>query len=221
MIALRRSAHLMLLALIAAACSTSAALPPELPDPGGPQARPSVDWNDPSQRITFPVEWSIQACEGDAPFLCVEKDGQQAGTVEAAAYPLASFSGLPQDTTDDATLRAFAQEFFDAIGADRAEGCGPDYRFDPIEPRPFGLGGTPGIVFGFSGTMPDGSPSELNLQYAAIVDDDIVSIVAAAYDDGGCPGRDDLPSFRSSDLYAFRSHLEDVLTATPLPVLGG
>ena len=89
-----------------------------------------------------------------------------------------------------------------------------------MTPQPITLGDTPGISFGYIGTMRDGSPSELNLQYAAVVGDQIVSIVAIAYDEG-CPGRDDLSGFRSSELAEFRPYLEEVLTTTPLPSFRG
>jgi hypothetical protein len=98
-------------------------------------------------------------------------------------------------------------------------GCGPDYGFDPFPVEDFVLGGTPGVSFGFLGTMPSGKPSELNLQYATIVGDRVLSIVAIAYDEGGCPGRDELSGFDSVTLRDFRPRLEEVLHESPLPNL--
>ena len=46
-------------------------------------------------------------------------------------------------------------------------------------------------------------------------------IVAAAYDEGGCPGRDDTSGFDSATLHAFEPFLEIVLADSPLPDLGG
>ncbi|MEX2423613.1 MAG: hypothetical protein WD990_06515, partial [Acidimicrobiia bacterium] len=41
--------------------------------------------------------------------------------------------------------------------------------------------------------------------------------VAPAYDEGGCPGKDDLISFDCETLEAFQPHLEALLTNSPLP----
>ncbi len=181
---------------------------------------PVVDWVDPAQAVELDGGWTVAACEGDAPLLCVARDGAPVGVVEAAAYPLASFPLLDPGAGDAANLRAIAADFVEAMRADRAAGCGTDYGFEPIEPEPFELGDAAGLAYGFTGTRADGAPSELNLQYTAIESGRIVSIVAIAYDEGGCPGRDDLSSFDSATLAAFRPHLEAILHATPLPAVG-
>ncbi len=182
-----------------------------------PETEASIDWSDPTVVVTFDDGWTIHKCEGDAPMLCVEKDGEAVGSVEAAAFPISSFPDLDPKADDATNLEGYAKGYFTAFAEDRAEGCGADYAFTPIDTAAFDLGGTSGVSFGFVGTMPDGSPSELNLQYATIVDADFVSIVAAAYDEDGCPGRDDLSGFTSADLEAFQDHLELVLQESPLP----
>lgn len=179
-----------------------------------------VDWDDPSRVAEFEGGWAVRACEGDAPLLCVDKDGAPVGVVEAAAFPVASFPDLEPAGDDDANLRALAAGFQEALRTDRAAGCGADYRFEPIEPEPFEFGGADGLAYGFSGTRADGKASELNLQYSTISGDQIVSVTAIAYDEGGCPGRDDLSSFDSATLAEFRPYLEAVLAATPVPAVG-
>ncbi len=202
-------------AVLLAACSATAAEPTSpLPEPIG-----AVDWDDPSRAARFNGGWEVRACEGDAPLLCVSRDGAVVGVVEALAYPVASFDDLDVEADDAANLAALAAGFVEALGSDRAAGCGADYGFEPIDPEPVRLGEAQGLAYGFTGTRADGQPSELNLQYSAIVGDRIVSIVAAAYDEGGCPGRDDLSSFDSATLAAFRPMLEALLTITPLPAL--
>ena len=96
-------------------------------------------------------------------------------------------------------------------------GLGSDSLFETFGPSPFDLGGAPAVAYGFIGTMSDGSSSELQHQYATIVGDDVVLVGAAAYDDGGCPGRDDTSTFDSATLAEARPHIERVLTASPLP----
>ena len=41
----------------------------------------------------------------------------------------------------------------------------------------------------------------------------------AAYEDGGCPGRDDQSTWDSESLSAFRTRLTRLLAASPLPEL--
>ncbi len=204
-------------ALVMAACANAADAGDRDPVPSEPSL--AVDWDDPERRVSFDDGWTIGACEGDGPFLCIERNGEAAGAVEAAAYPIASLSHLDPAAEDQDNLEAFAGEFHAVLGADRAAGCGADYQFRPIEPAPFTFTGRPGVVFGFSGALGDGTPSELNLQYATIVGDRVVTMVAAAYDEGGCPGKDDLISFDSAGLAEFRPHLEAVLRSSPLPDL--
>lgn len=222
--------HLQRLALVSAlliaACSGIAQpiepTEPGVTNPSTPAPVPSVDWQDSGTRITFDeAGYTVSACPGDSLHLCVEHEGREIGTVEATAHPIASFDGLdPTDPPED-NLRVYADRYFTAFETDRAQGCGADYGFESAPAEPFDLGGTAGISFGFRGTWPDGSPSELNLQYATVVDDHFVAITAVAYDDDGCLGRDVVNNFRSNDLDEFRPYLEELLNASPLPpVLG-
>jgi hypothetical protein len=130
---------------------------------------------------------------------------------------MASIDGVDPSAAPDINIRSFADGFLTALETDRAAGCGEDYGFEPIDVESLQVAGTPGISFGYVGTMADGSPSELNLQYATIVEQAIVSITAIAYDEGGCPGRDDLSGFRSDDLAEFRPYLEELLRNSPVP----
>ncbi len=193
--------------LLAAACSDSEPAPPA----------EAVDWSDPTKPVVLDGGWIVRACEGDAPLLCVERAGATVGLVEANAYPVASFDTLDPAGEADANLRALAAGFVVALKSDRVAGCGADYGFDPMEPEPFTLADRPGLTYGFTGTLADGQPSELNLQYATVVGDQVVAITAAAYDEGGCPGRDGLASFDSATLAEFRPMLEAVLARSPLP----
>lgn len=190
------------------------------PDPIPGSNTPVLYWGDPTRTTELDGGWSVSACPGEAPLLCVQSNGSNVGHLEAMAYPIESFPHLDPAADTDTNLMRLAQRFFEDLAGDRRSGCGSDYRFDPMGPDPIVLGNTPGIVFGFIGTMADDSPSEYNLQYATIVNQTIISIVVAAYDDGGCPGRDDLSGFRSAELMEFRPYLEPALHESPLPDLG-
>lgn len=178
-----------------------------------------IDWDDPTVVVELGDGWTIQKCLGDGPFLCVERDGSPVGALEAMSYPVDSIDLLDPAADPADNLATFAEGFYEAIGTDRAAGCGDDYGFDPIGPNPVTLGGQEGIEYGFTGTMADGSPSELNIQYATIVGDQIISIAAIAYDEAGCLGRDDLSTWDSASLTEFRPYLKPVMEVTPLPEL--
>lgn len=198
--------------------STSAPPAPQ-PDPDPGVDAPILYWNDSSKSTDLGNGWTATTCSGDAPLLCVSKDGEPVGSLEAIAFPIESFEGLEPGGDPETNLELFAAGFLEAMTTDRVAGCGADYVIEPIDPEPMVIGNTPGLAFGYTGTLPDGSPSEHNLQYATIVEDMIVSIVAIAYDDEGCPGRDDLSGFRSPDLIAFRPYLESALPESALPDL--
>lgn len=153
--------------------------------------------------------------------LCVEREGEFAGVIEAMVFPVSSFDDLDPGAEPEDNLERLANGFLEALAADRAAGCGADYGFEEFEIEPVVVSGRPGISFGFVGTAADGSASERNHQYATIEDDDIVSIVAIAYDEGGCPGRDDVGGFDSATLAAFQPVLESLLADVPLPPVGG
>lgn len=213
---------LLISAMLLVACGTQAEVP-RSPTTASPDQPPDdvgavVDWEDPSHVVELEGGWVVHACEGDGAFLCVERGRQAVGVVEALWYPITSFEHLDRDGDPKKNLDLFASGFVEAIGSDRAVGCGSDYVFEPFPVEDFVLGGTPGISFGFEGKMPDGSSSELNLQYATVVGDHVLSIVAIAYDEGGCPGRDELSGFDSVTLAEFRPQLEAVLHESPLPL---
>lgn len=178
-----------------------------------------IDWSDPTRSVELGDGFTIAACEGEAPILCVERNGEPVGIVEAQRYSTDSLTFFDPEADDVENLTALADDFISAFRADRAEGCGDEYRLNPISVAPAVVGGEEGIVFGFEGRLASGDPSELNLHYATIIDGAVVSLSANAYDDGGCPGPDGLGEFDSATLVDFRPHLEALLRTIPLPTL--
>ncbi|HSJ27943.1 MAG TPA: hypothetical protein VLB67_07005 [Acidimicrobiia bacterium] len=179
----------------------------------------TIDWDDPSQVVTLPDGWSVARCEGEAPLLCVSRDGAILGLVEWFIADPYTYTIFDPEAEDETNLRAIAAQFVATFEEDRASGCGTDYVVEQLEPTAIDLGGTPGLAYGFRGTMGDGTPSELHLQYATLSHERFVLLAAGAYDEGGCPGKDDLVSFDSAALADFRPHLEALLASSP-PVGG-
>ena len=183
-----------------------------------PPASPmAIDWDDPAMTVELEDGWTVSHCEGSAPLLCVARDGELLGVVERFIADPHTYSAYDHEAADDTNLRAVAADFVAAFEADRAAGCGEGYVLEPIEPQTFEWGGTPGLAYGFRGISENGTPSEYNLQYSTISHGRLIFLVAAAYDEGGCPGKDDMISFDTATLEAFQPHLEALLATSPLP----
>lgn len=208
------------LALLLSAClgNDAGANDPDINDPLPTVPTAVVDWSDPATIADLGDGWTVQACEGDGPFLCVQRDGAPIGTLEAISFPVASFDALDPDAEVAANLAEFAKGFHDSLEADRVSSC-DGYVFDRLGPDDFLLDGQTGISYGYVGTMADGTPAELNLQYATISGEQIVLITAIAYDEGQCPGRDDQSTWDSATLAEFRPLMEAVLRRSPVPNL--
>jgi hypothetical protein len=189
--------------------TTTTTAPPETPV--------VIDWDDRAMTVELGVGWTVSHCEGSAPLLCVARDGDVIGVIERFIADPHTYTVYDSEVDDALNLRAIATDFIDAFIADRAAGCGQDYVLEPLEPETFEWGGTPGLAYGFRGTAADGTPSEYQLQYSTISHGRLILLVASAYDEGGCPGKDDLTSFGTADLEAFEPHLETLLANSPLP----
>ena len=176
-----------------------------------------IDWLDRAMTVTLDGGWTVTHCEGDAPLLCVSRDGEIAGVLEWFIADPLSYDAYDPAADDETNLRAIATDFIGIFEQDRASGCGAEYGFEPIAPTAFDFGGNPGLAYGFQGVTAGGAPSEYNLQYSTLAHGRLIFLVAAAYDEGGCPGKDDTISFDSAVLQEFQPHLEELLVASPLP----
>lgn len=174
-----------------------------------------MDWSDPAVVLELGDGWAVQKCEGAAPLLCVSRDGEHVGLVEANVYPRASYDVTGEDPRD--VLTAIAAEFVADLSADREAGCGRGYIFESHPTEDVVVAGLPGLAFGFTGTLENGTPSEHIRQFGTIVSDDVVLFTAAAYNDGGCPGRDELTNFTTDDLIAFEEGLVALVAGIPPP----
>ncbi len=211
----------------AAPTETPTATPTETPT-ATPTAEPTatprerepattVDWSDPSVVVNLGGGWRIAACEGDGLFLCVSRNGEHRAGLEASFFAISTLPLWDPGASDRQNLRAIARDFHESFAADRAAGCGADYQFEPVEFSPAEVGGRRGGTFGFVGTLADGSPSEMDVHWATVVDDHVMMVVAAAFDPGGCLAPDEGGSFETSELEDLRPELARVLADSPLP----
>lgn len=218
----------LLLALVAVACTTAGADPIGTPTPTGtptetaaPQADPiTVDLSPGGAAVPLENGWTVQHCEGDAPFLCVrDADGDVLGTVEYGSYPAsdAIARAVAEGTVAEA-LEAMAREQHTAIEADRARGCGSGYEYQPEPVQPTTIGGEPAAVYAFSGVV-DGREIERHRSYYTVHRGQLWILSAPASDPDGCMATD-LGEFTPADLAIFEPYLERIVAGSRLPDAG-
>jgi hypothetical protein len=159
-------------------------------DPDGDgSAAITIDWDVDADGVELPEGWSLHDAEGDGPFLEVRR-GEVAGLLETTSFPVESIDtlrgGAGNDASRRASLRAYAEDFVSTFRADRAEGCGAGYGYEPSPIDVFEGPDGPLVAYGFTGTLADGSPSEGIAAIAGIHDDQLVLVTATASDEGGC-----------------------------------
>lgn len=164
-----------------------------------------VDWNSRTVSLDAPAGWTVAFCEGDAPLLCVQRDGEPAGGVELLEFDAPE---LP--------LEAWAAEHHDFMAADRSMGCGDEYVVVPDVVQPATVAGIAGIRASFTGYMGDGRPAERNVTYAVVIDEALFLIVANAYEPDGCVGTEG-GEFTVEGLRAVEKTLADIAIGSVLP----
>lgn len=183
----------LVLVISVGACSSDGGVgdPATTTSAAGEASEPiTIDWDVDGSGVDLTDGWSLHDAEGDGPFLEVRRDSEVAGLLETTSFPVDSIETLRGGAGDDAarraSLRAYAEDFVSTFRADRAEGCGADYRYDPAPIEVFGGPDGPLVGYGFTGRLADGSPSEGIAAIAGIHDDQLVLVTATASDEGGC-----------------------------------
>lgn len=172
----------------------------------------TVDWRDRTVELEgADPRWHVAFCEGEAPVICVSEEGQHAGTVELADFPVNSIPTLRRG------LRVWAEESTAGFKASREADCGDDYHIglDPIEALT--VAGQPGVRYAFTGSRA-GAVVERTISYATTVGDTFFIINADGYDEGACLPRES--DFTATDLAAFAPVLHALATGSRLPAPG-
>lgn len=199
-------ALLMLIAVLTSGCTAASA-----------QARPlRVDWNDrPAAPIDLGDGWSVQGCEGDAPFMCIEQDDQPVGTVELVRLP------RPTDTLPDAEpsasqLRAQARAVLSAHVPDRREACPDDHDVTVDDVALVEVAGGPGARYGFTVTDGEGTVVERVIGHLTVDSEDLVLIVANARTAATCVVDEEFTGFAPDTLQRFAPHLDRIAARSVL-----
>lgn len=171
-----------------AACGSTGSVAPPVAEPTGlpapvtpsdapasdpPAAVPTIDLRERVPETVLGDGWEVSSCDpGDAPLLCVFHDGERVGTIEWLQRPLAAEPGLVADLQTMSPGRALAANL-DRVGLyeqterDRRDNC--DGRVVEWErPTDATVGGTPGMVYGYTVRDQDGSPQDVIVSYHAV-----------------------------------------------------
>lgn len=191
-------------------------VPSEEPSDPAPIA---VDFASGGATVTLDNGWRVGHCEGEAPFLCVSDGDRLLGSVEYGSYPLSDdlAVALAEGRLVEA-LEARIAEQHEAIAADRAIGCGPDYEYVALPAQRTTVGGEPAVVYGFSGVV-DGREVERHRSYFLVHAGQFWVVGAPASDPEGCMGTD-LPEFAPADLVTFEPYLDRIVAGSELPAEG-
>ena len=224
-------AVVLLAALFVGACSPATApadpsptvAPSDSPTPSqSPSEQPSdaptyvVDWGPDAAPVDLGDGWTVRDCEGDAPLLCVDRDGELVGTLALSSFePTEDLAAAdtPEELTD--ALRAFAESLEDGVVQDRAAGCGADYVVEHEPVAVVTMSGQPGVRYGFRGIQ-DEAVTEFVLSYATVADGRLWIVVAEAATDDGCMASE-FDLFTPDDLATFLPRLDAVVAGTVLP----
>ena len=166
-----------------------------------------VDWEAPGLDVDLGDRFRARHCEGDAPLLCIEEAGVPVGVVELLDFPAGDRKPLEDRIAD--LLRTTA--------ADRAQGCPPGYRFDPVGPERATVAGSPGLRYGFTATFASGRPSERTIAWMVERGDAVTVLSAAADEPDGCLPPEGAGHFTTATLEAAAAALERLVAASRLP----
>lgn len=200
---------------------TDAATPPTEPDDTEDRAGPDVgpiaaSWDAAAPPVDLPGGWRVVDCDGDAPLLCVERDGGTVGTLELNSFPLADDLAAAEGEAVRSALRDFALSRHDAIAEDRRNGCGDDYVVEAEPATEVLMAGQPGVRYGFRG-VEGGVTTEHVVSYATVAADQLWIVVADGAAADGCMGDAELTLFDPEVLREFLPLLDRVVSGTPLP----
>lgn len=197
--------------------ATPTTQPTATPSPDDDHIGINVTWNDPSVVVKLTDGWTIGACRGEAPMLCLSRRGEHRAAIEATSFPVSSFSYIDPDAGVHEILQAIQKNFMKRMVEDRAIGCGEGYEVTPRGYEKRTVGRMKGAKFGFDGTSANGKASEADIHYVTVVDGQIVMIVASAFNPNGCLAPEEAGSLTTDQLAKLEPYLDEIIANSKLP----
>lgn len=216
-----------LLVLLLAACSSgtsgdprpAATAPASSSPPLSPVAVPVVDWGAIPSSVDLGSGWSAGSCGGDAPYLCIRRDGRVVGTVElfgvpVATYDLPGFEEALGRSDHLGALRILVADYYTVVKQDRLAGFGAGYAVETEEPEKVDVSGGDGLRYGFTGTA-GGAVDEQSRSYVTIRDGEVWTQAAGAVSPSSMA--DGEIQFTAEQLAELAPLLDRVVARTVLP----
>lgn len=152
----------------------------------------SLQWGSILGRVEAPAGWSVQPCEGDGPFLCVDEAGQPVGSIEIAVYPLETLPAVRQRLVESAhlepaqarylaVLNGWVQEHYQFFRENRQAEYGDRLTFQPDVPEVVQIGTLVGLRYGFSGVDNSQRVHEAQMGYVGL-DQESMYVIHTAFD---------------------------------------
>lgn len=193
-------AAVLITALLAGACGFQRARGP-VAGAAGNDDRPkvTVDWSARTIEGDLGDRWDVAFCEGEAPFICVKRDGAQVGAIELLDYDPAGPS-----------LEKWAKDHLAWLNKDRSEGCPAGYEIVGDKITHLKIAGRPAVRLSFTGTDSSGADVERGVLHSVVIDGRQYLISALGYDEDSCLGRT-FSDFTVEELRAFEPTLSQVV----------
>ncbi|HEX2054805.1 MAG TPA: hypothetical protein VHJ78_13910 [Actinomycetota bacterium] len=200
-----------LAAMLLSGCTSGGADAPA-PDPTSSPPQATIDWeNRPQSTVALDGGFGVKACPGDAPFLCVERDGTVVGQIEYFSFEEPAGGG-------EDTLRNHVDEDYNTFRSDR-EGCSEGFEVETVEPETAQVAGEEGLRSEYSVVNADGDTVERYVKYWALSDGRVHLLAAEAQEEGTCSPSEGTP-FTAGGLEEFESSFEVLAERSRFPAGG-
>lgn len=202
--------------------STVTPTPSEVPASEPPVEVASLDLRGRVPPTTLDGGWSVSSCDpGDAPLICVFRDGEHVGMIEWLQRPLEAERELVADLQAMPVREALAANleragFYASTERDRRDNCdgrGVEWQ----RPTDATVGGAAGMVYGYTVRDHDGSRQDVIVSYQGVNDGRSLFIVVVE----GLGARTCIPTegtaLTPDQLDAFRPMLDELVANLRLP----
>jgi len=181
--------------------------PPPSPEPGA-----AIDWADrPTETVALNGGFGVIACPGDAPFLCVQREGNTVGQIEYSSYPALESVGARG-------LQGRIEDDYSQFTSDRT-GCTEGFEVETVEPEETQVAGRDGMRSEYSVVNPQGETVERYVKYWLLQDDRVHLLVAEAHEEASCsPGEG--VNFTDDGLTNFEESFQRVAALSRFPAGG-
>lgn len=198
--------------VVLTACGAGNPAPTSSPEPA-PAVEPIVvDWARlPGFRPVKVDRWRLLDCDGDAPLLCVERDGVAVGHLQLIQLDREGFGPNAR------SLDALADDHESSFRRDRSSGCPESFEFD-VHPRSaLTVAGEDGVRTAWSVADAYGNEVERVVTYFGLRDDRVVVFAANGLTDEACIGREGGGDFTPGVLAGVVPVLDRVVAGSILP----